>query len=63
MKQVTLQFPSIIEMIDFQTMVSTNIIHLNRTDLTLTGKFNEADIELAKAGYYAVVVEDTDQKR
>jgi hypothetical protein len=54
MKQVTLQFPSIIEMIDFQTMVSTNIIHLNRTDLTLTGKFNEADIELAKAGYYAV---------
>jgi hypothetical protein len=63
MKQITLQFPSIIELIDFQSIVSTYIIHFNRTDLTLTGIFSEADIELAKAGYHAFVVGDAEQEK
>jgi hypothetical protein len=62
MKQITLQFPSIIEMIDFETIFSNSIIHLNRTDLTLTGQFTEADIELAKVGYHAFVVGDAKQE-
>jgi hypothetical protein len=61
MKQITLQFPSIIEMLDFQALFADNNIHLNRRDITLTGKFTDADIEFAKAGYHAVVVEDKGQ--
>lgn len=56
MHQTTLQFPSIIEMIDFQTIVGISIIYYNRTDLTLTGEFTEAEIELAKTAYGAVVI-------
>jgi len=60
MQQVTLQFTSILEMIDFEAIVST-IFHINRRDLTITGTFTEADIELAKAGFHAIIWVPNDQ--
>jgi hypothetical protein len=61
MQTSTLHFPSIIELVDFQGAANADIQHFNLADLTLTGNFSEADIELAKAGFEAVVVE-TDVK-
>jgi hypothetical protein len=57
MNQTTLQFPSIIEMLDFQIAVGNILQHYNMTDFTLTAEYSEADIELAKAGFKAIVVE------
>lgn len=56
MNQITLKFPSIIEMIDFQLIMSSPIISHNLTDLTLTACFNDADLVLAKVDYNAVVI-------
>jgi hypothetical protein len=58
MNQTTLQFPSILELVDFQLIVETNAIQLNRVNLTLTGNFSDADIEFAKLSFRAAVVED-----
>ena len=57
--QFTLQFQSIIDFIDFQTTADFMLSHYNLTDLTITGTCSEADIELAKAGFGAVVIEVT----
>jgi hypothetical protein len=57
MNRITLQFPSVKEMSDFKAVVTVTIIYSNTTKLTLTGNFTEADIELAKGGFGAVVLD------
>ena len=57
MPQTTLQFKSVIEFIDFQTTANIKISHYNLRDLTITGSLTEADIELAKAGFGAFIME------
>jgi hypothetical protein len=57
MPQTTLQFRSMIDFIDFQTTAHINKSHYNLTDLTITGSLTEADIELAKAGFNAALIE------
>jgi hypothetical protein len=56
MPTTTLKFPSILSLVDFKISVGTKSSHPNVTDLTLTGYFQEADIELAKAGFQAIVM-------
>lgn len=56
MNQITLKFSSIIEMIDFQLIMSTPVISHNLTDLTLTACFNDTELQLAKVDYNAVVI-------
>ena len=59
MIELTLQFPSLPEMVDFQAHVDIFFLCANHIDLTLTAEFTEADIELAKAAYGAVVIQNT----
>lgn len=59
MRQVILQFPSIVELIDFEFLINPKNITINKKYFTITGKFQEADIELAIAAFYAVVIEET----
>jgi hypothetical protein len=52
----TLQFRTILELVDFQMLTATPQLKINTLRLTLTGDFSEADIELAKADYKAEVI-------
>jgi hypothetical protein len=56
MKLTTLKFPTILLLIDFQMVTKTESFQINNINLTLTGEFSEADIELAKYGYHAEVL-------
>jgi hypothetical protein len=49
----TLQFQTILELIDFQMVATAQPLKINTLKLTLTGNFSEADIELAKVAYNA----------
>jgi hypothetical protein len=51
----TLQFHSIMELVDFQMTTNTVRCTINDIDLTITGRFTEAELELAKAGYQAQI--------
>ncbi len=60
MKQVTLQFPSIIELIDFSFIIDGTMFEADRRTNMLTCEMCSADVELAKAHYKALVVAMTD---
>ncbi len=59
MKRTTLQFPTIIELIDFELTVYPKDIYTNKKQVTLTAHFTEAETALAIAGFQAVIVEET----
>ncbi len=55
MSQATLQFPSLALLVDFQMITHTFHVQLDTVERTLTGIFSDADIELAKRGFQAIV--------
>ena len=56
MKQVTLQFPSILELIDFSLFIDGTMFEADRRKNTLTCELSADDVKLAKENYKAVVV-------
>ncbi len=54
MRNITLQFQSFIELIEFTLVVDHSFFEANGN--VLIGTLSEADIELAKSGYTATVV-------
>jgi len=58
MTKFTLRFPSILELLDFQTKTKTYGVDIDYGRLTMTGFFEDADVELAKEGFQAVVIEE-----
>lgn len=56
MKHVTLQFPSILELIDFSLTIEGTMFEADRRKNTLTCELSTSDIELATQGYKAIVV-------
>ena len=54
MRLTTLQFSSIIDLVDFQMATAIEGYYINYGAVTLTGNFIAADIELAKVGYKAI---------
>ena len=58
MIETRLQFLSLLDLADFQATVESIIHYYNTKAFTLTADFSEADIELAKAAFGAVVVTD-----
>jgi hypothetical protein len=56
MSEVTLKFASIIALIDFEAEVNARILYKNLTDLTVTALFTNAEVELAKTNYDAIVL-------
>jgi hypothetical protein len=58
MKKVVLQFRTILDLVDFASVISPDGHTIDYSRLTITGHFEEADIELAKAGYKANVIEE-----
>lgn len=55
---ITLQFPSIIALVDFISMTDTLPVETHREQFVIKGIFSEADIELAIAGFNAVILEN-----
>jgi hypothetical protein len=60
MKKATLKFSTILELIDFQSLLGYDHHQVDRTHLTISGQFEHADIELAKAGFKAIVIEENE---
>ncbi len=58
MKTVTLRFPSFNVLWEFKLTTNTNNFKINTIQSTLTAEFNDAQIQLAIAGFEAVVVEE-----
>jgi hypothetical protein len=44
-------------LIDFQSVIEQGQHLIDRTHLAISGQFAEPDIELAKAGFKAIVIE------
>ncbi len=56
MKKVSLQFHSILQLIDFTLAIDSNFCEMNKETLVVSGEFSEKEIELATSGYKAIVV-------
>jgi len=56
MKTVSLQFPSILQLIDFTLAIDSNFCQMNKETLVLICELSENEIELATSGYSAMVV-------
>ncbi len=53
---VTLQFHSILDLVDFQLATDVVKYEINRTNFTLKGSFSEADVELATASFRGIAL-------
>lgn len=62
MAEVTLQFPSIIELIEYEANLGHGGCIMNRSQLTLVGDFNSAEIKSALEGYSARVIDNLSPK-
>jgi hypothetical protein len=60
MEKRTLKFTCLIEMAKFSKSVSVGYL-MNTNNFTLTGKFSDADMELALHKHHAAVIETTDK--
>jgi hypothetical protein len=56
MKKVSLQFLSILQLMDFTLAIDSNFCQMNKTTLVLTCELSEKEINLATSGYEAIVV-------
>jgi hypothetical protein len=56
MKHVTLQFPSILELVDFSLIIAEKDCEVKRTKLVLQCKLHEADIQLALREFKAILL-------
>lgn len=57
---ITLQFQSIIELLDFQSAINLVVHELDNRKLSMTANLNEQEIELAKRSYRAQVLDHAD---
>lgn len=62
MAEVTLQFPSIIELIEYEARLSDNGCIMNRSQLTLVGEFSNTDIKSAVEEFGARVIDNLSPK-
>ena len=60
MKQVTLQFSTILQLLDFHSLVADEDPEIDNTRLTIKGRLEEADIELAKIYYNAIIIDENE---
>lgn len=60
MEKQTLKFQCLVNMAKFSKLVSVGFL-MNTNNFTLTGRFTEADIQLATTRFKAVVIETTDK--
>lgn len=60
MEKLTLKFDCLINMALFSRQITTGYL-MNTNNFTLTGKFSEMEVELAKSKYNASVIETTDK--
>ena len=62
MTEITLKFPSILDLTDFESEVKHHVFFINRSHLTMVGTFDEAEIELATKAYHAEVIDNETDK-
>jgi len=56
MLKATLQFPSLVNLVSFQSVVKTASFRITITNLVVIGTFSEADIALARKDYQASLI-------
>jgi hypothetical protein len=56
MNQVTLQFPSILELIEFSLIINGTMFEADSHKNTLSGELSIVDVQLAKTNYKASVI-------
>ena len=54
----TFQFPTFLELLNFAVIVDSDNCKINRFDLTLSGDFEEADIELAVRAFEGKLLQE-----
>lgn len=62
MAEVTLQFPSIIELIEYEAGLSHHDCIMNRSQLTLVGTFNNTEVKNAVSDFNARVIDNLSPK-
>jgi hypothetical protein len=62
-KEITLKFPTIIELVDFQAKVVSEDIMVSRSQLTIVGEFSEAETKLAVENYNASILDNSADKQ
>ena len=55
-KKFPLQFPSILQLVDFTLTIDSNFCQMNKQTFVLICELSEIEIELAKTNYNATVV-------
>jgi hypothetical protein len=60
MEKQTLKFDCLINMAVFSRQITSGYL-MNTNNFTLTGKFSDADVALAKERYNACVIDTTDK--
>ena len=55
--KTTLQFNSLFELTCFQAAIKMRSYKINTSNLTLTGIFSEAEIELAQESHQAILIQ------
>jgi hypothetical protein len=56
MEKIALQFPTIVELIDFSLAMTVKTYEVDRSKLAIIAAFPRSDIELAVKGYKAGIV-------
>ncbi len=56
MKNVSLQFPTILQLVDFTLAINSNFCHMNKQTFVLTCDLSDIEIELAQRTYKAVIL-------
>ena len=58
MKNVTLIFPTIVELTDYENQLESDNYSSDREQLIMTGRFTDREIELAVNVYFAKVLRE-----
>ena len=46
------------DLVDFETLLAEDCQEIDHARLTIAGKFEDADVELAKAAYKAIAIQE-----
>jgi hypothetical protein len=56
MQTVVIKFQTILDLMDFASVIAHDGHEIDHSSLTIRGQFEDADVELAHAGYKAAII-------
>jgi hypothetical protein len=54
---------NILELVDFEAQIKPFVLFINRSHLSLTGVYSEAELEVARSAFHAVVPEEKESHK